>query len=1168
MALRNWLIRGLILAALAALGAGGWVMQSWVGPDRVRAAVLAHLNEEFDGVDVHVGSAHLRIFGGIAVSDLRLSRRGDPPERAFLSVPSAVLYHDKEQLNRGRLVIRKVEFDRPHLRLARGPDGRWNVAGIARPSPPDKPVPTFVARAATVAVEDLSPGGLPPLTLSDATFTLLNDPLPILSAKAKALAGGLGAAVVRARVNRVTGQVDVGVELPDLPLGELATAACQRFAPEFAPQLAGLSGRLAVRADVASNPADPQPLRADVPATVRDGRFAHPDLPWAFEHLSCTAAYADGRVKVTRATAKLGPADVELSLETRPPAAAGSPADDPVAFAEDRLQRLDLSVRGLSVGDELFARLPAKAAKVRQLFDPSGGVDLAVRVSRDASGLKRELEARPDGMRITYEKFKYPVTDLRGWVRHTVAPGSQPDVRVDLIGTAGGQPVTIKGQVYGDGPDPAINVRIAGSNMPIDDVLVNAFPGKYPAVVRQFRAGGRGDFVAEIAQKQGVNLCENEFRVEIRDATVNYERFPYRLEKVKGRLVVRVAASDETRGVRPGEPPIRADDRDEIVLDGFTAAHAGGTVWLHGSRRPIPGGRDSKLTLHVGGSRCPVDADLRTALKAMRLDPVWTTFNPRGELTFAADVEVIDRGGEQAVKSSSRQVVKSPGVGPRVLVPGVRLGDVRHDDVTTVDFDPLTDLSLTFQFYGPAATPSFFAYDLTDLSGWLKYQGGRVSMANFAARHLESRVRLAAGDVRFYPDGSVWANLGDLEVKPLVADRALLLALPEKLRAGGEALNLRGGAELSVRQLVVQTPPDAPGPSSLPPPEAAPAVYPGPPQAVTPVGATRPTARGQSPDSAPPAADPVIYWDAELRLAGAAVDAGVEWDGLHGAIGCRGRHEGTHLGAVRGNVWLDHGAIARQPVSGLKASFHLPPQQAAANARPGTYAPPEAYFEDVAATAFGGTVGGRAWVALDDPTRYELWLVAADVRLEDVARHHRLGSDADLSGVAQGQLRLYNRPDPRTGQLTLEGFGKVDVPAGRMYNLPVLLELVKVLKMQTPDKTAFEEAHAAFRLRADRVYVDQLDLVGAAVCLGGSGELTTDANYLKFEFYTIWSQLLKRWLSTPAGDITALLSKSLFKIKLTRADGKQTVETEMVPLLTEPVKGVLDRLTRTPRAGR
>ena len=67
-----------------------------------------HLSEQFEGAEVHVGSAHMRILGGIAVTDLKITRPGpDGGEVPLIVVPSAVLYHDKEQLNRGRLVISK-----------------------------------------------------------------------------------------------------------------------------------------------------------------------------------------------------------------------------------------------------------------------------------------------------------------------------------------------------------------------------------------------------------------------------------------------------------------------------------------------------------------------------------------------------------------------------------------------------------------------------------------------------------------------------------------------------------------------------------------------------------------------------------------------------------------------------------------------------------------------------------------------------------------------------------------------------------------------------------------------------------------------------------------------------------------------------------------------------
>jgi hypothetical protein len=311
----------------------------------------------------------------------------------------------------------------------------------------------------------------------------------------------------------------------------------------------------------------------------------------------------------------------------------------------------------------------------------------------------------------------------------------------------------------------------------------------------------------------------------------------------------------------------------------------------------------------------------------------------------------------------------------------------------------------------------------------------------------------------------------------------------------------------------------------------------------------------------PPDPEPVVYWDLELKLAGAAVEIGVPWEELFGRIVCKGRYEGTHIGLVCGNAWLDRAVVARQPVGAVRFRAWSEPQKPDPT-RPGFFLPSEVEFLDLSGDLFHGILGGEARVVLAEPVRYDVWLTATDVQLDEVARHYlgRLGSDADLKGVAQAQLRLYSRLDPKTGKFAVEGSGKIDVPTGRMYNLPILLDLVKLTKFHTPDKTAFEEAHAAFRVHGDRVKVDQLDLIGKAVCLGGSGEMDISGEYVKFEFYTIWSVILKQMINTPVGDFSAFLSKNLFKIKLTRENGELKYRPEAVPLVSEPTKAVVERL--------
>jgi hypothetical protein len=1155
-AVRSWLIRGVILAGVAALIGVAWLANSWVSPERVRTQLVAHLTEQFDGVEVHVGSARMRILGGIAVTDLTLTRRGDP--HPFLVVPSAVIYHDKEQLNRGRLVIRKVELENPELTLERAPDGTWNLEKVLREgTPADKPVPTFVAKGATLTVTDRGPDGLPPLKLTDLQLTLLNDPLPVLSVQAQGAAAGYGAFQARVQMNRISRQATVRLDLPELPVAG-AAAAAGKVAPELAPHLARLAATAAVRAELTYTPDTIPAWRHDVRVEVKDGRFEHPEIPWPVENLALKARCVDGRVKVEEASAKVGPAQVRFSLETRPtppgPAPKGG-ADDPIARLEEHLQRFDVSLAGVPLTDELFARLGETGAKIKRALSPTGSIDFGYRFTREAAGWRREYEVRPRTVAVVYESFRYPVADVRGWVKRTVTHAGQDVTQIDLRGTAGGQ-VTLTGQLSGPRPDQALNLRLTGTDVPLDEKLIAALPGKYPDIVRQFRATARGDFVAEITQQHGVNLTENEFRIDVRDGTVNYTQFPYPVEKVKGRVVIRSHSTNPARPLRPGEPLRPLPDRDEIVFDGLTGIHAGAAVWLNGAKRPKPGSRDRVLTLHIGGNNCPVDADLRTALRELKLDTVWTTFDPKGTLTFDADLEVLDRA--------------APPDRPD------------HDP----PFDPASDLKLAFTFSGPTVTPSFFRYELTDLAGLLEYRDGQLRLERFTGRHGDAKLKLAAGEVRFYPDGTLWANLGGLEMKPFVADPAFLTALPPGLRAGMADLKLKGNVDLAVKHLVVLTPPDPPG-GAIPPPDPLP-IGPAasgtrePPVVAVNRGFAPPArqviARGQAPTTLPPTPfppssaarqpDPIVYWDAELKLAGAGLEAGLPWEEVFGSVACRGRYEGTHLGLVRGNIWLDRAVIAGQPVSGMRGHVRVLPQVANPT-RPGEFLPIELSITDVSATLFHGVLGGEARVVLTDPVRYELWLSATDVQLDEVARHYgfnKPGSDADLKGIAQAQLHLYNRPDPRTGQLVTEGAGKIDVPTGRMYNLPILLDLVKVFKWQVPDKTAFEEAHAVFRIQGDRVKVEQIDLIGNAVCLGGSGELDFTGEYVWFEFYMIWSKVLKQMINTPIGDLTAFLSKNLFKIRMVRENGELKYRPEPIPVVSEPVKAVADRLKS--RAGR
>jgi hypothetical protein len=1150
MSLRSWIIRGLIfLAGMAALAISGWLITSWVSPERVRTDVIDALSKQFEGdsVQIEVGSASLRILGGISVTDLKLTRKG--AAGPFFTVPAAILYHDKEQLNRGRLVIKRIELENPELNLERSPDGQWNVEGIGTDGPADRPVPTFLIKNGTVRLHDRGPDPLPEVTVSGVQLTLLNDPIPVLAFQARGVAKGFGPVEVRARLDRIKSQFSVGLEFGNVPLGEVVARTADRLSPGLSAQLAGLTATATVRADLtcAKTAKSWQLHQHHVCLDLKDGRYTHPELPWPVEGIVASVQLVDGRLSVKDAGARLGPARVKLSLESR--AEGGAPdevpaeADDALKRLERHLEGLDLTVDDLPLDDTLFRALPARAQRMREKLSPVGHVNLSYKFSRrkkveggEKAGWVRELKLSPQQVGMTYFQFKYPVKELCGTVKRTVKDSAGPVTTLALTGTAGDQKITIDGQITGEGEDPGINLKVSGVNVPINDTLVKAFPPRYAELVNRFGAEGRGDFVAEFVQAEGVNLCENEFRIEVRDARIRHKEFPYSLDKVKGRLIVRVAVVDP----RPGEDVAGRPDRDEIILDGFTAVHDGAAVSLTGSRRPIPGSRDKKLVLHVAANNCPVDDDLKAIVHAFKIDSVRRTFNPRGKLTFTADLELTDRAAP----------------------PG------RPDHEAALN--PATDLKLTFLFQGATVRPNFFPYDLTDFSGSLKYEAGMVKLDNFAGRHGETYLKLEKGEAKFCPNGQVWANLGHMEIKPLIADEEFIRALPGQLSAGMREFKLKGGTELVMNQLVVLTPPDAPpltaaaarvthsmynapvaraSGSELPPAAAA-----------VPFDPAAPPPRAPSP-VAPAPPDPIVYWDLELRLLSASFDTGVTWEQAFGTIACKGRYENTHLGQVRGGFLVDSTSIAGQPVTKILGHFGAD-EQKPDPLRPGEFLAPVLEFPNLSGKLFHGDLGGQARVALTSPVRFALWLQASDVQLDDVARHFKstLGSDADLKGIAQAKLLLRNRPDAVTGRLVVEGDGEINVPTGRMFNLPILLDLVKLFKFGPADKTAFEEAHAIFHILGDRVKVDQIDLIGRAVCLGGSGEFDTSGNFVRFDFYTIFSQVLAKLINTPVGDLTAFLSQNLFVIRLTRENGELKYKQDVIPVVSELARSVADRL--------
>jgi hypothetical protein len=303
--------------------------------------------------------------------------------------------------------------------------------------------------------------------------------------------------------------------------------------------------------------------------------------------------------------------------------------------------------------------------------------------------------------------------------------------------------------------------------------------------------------------------------------------------------------------------------------------------------------------------------------------------------------------------------------------------------------------------------------------------------------------------------------------------------------------------------------------------------------------------------SADPASLPDVFWDGQLWLQNAKLNLGVEVSEITGTLACIGRHNGWQMLGLNGNVLLDRAMVFKQPFRNVHSKLQMREDA------------PEVLLIGLQAPIFDGDVSGQARLDFNPSTlRYELNLTASQIQLEQFGRHN-FGAQPQLSGVASARLHLTGRGD---GVSSLDGNGSLRVPYSRftrLYNLPLLLDLLKFLGLRWPDRTAFEEAIADFSIHGNRVNIARLDLLGNVVSLYGKGDVNLDGTNLHLDFYPSWGRV-EQMLPQMVRGLSPAISKNLLQIEMRGNVGATpsdlTFIKKPVPILMDPLMQLRDRV--------
>lgn len=1105
MTWRKWLVRSLVFSVLGLATLAALLYEAWTNPSAVRHQVLAKLHQEFIGASVSLDSARLRLLGGIAVRELRMARRDELDRGDFLYVPSAVIYHDKEHLLDGTLALRKIELDQPCVRIVRERNGRINLTGLLRPPDLNIRVPTILIRRGTIVIEDQRDSGPNVLLeIKDVNLTVVNDPLSTLVIEGGGQTDALGAVQIHARFHRPTDATSAVLELPEVPVGSALMQRLAGFCPDFVRHIRELTGTAHLQATLIYRPGAAEPWSYDCRCELKEGTWQHENLPVPLRHIEAKLRCINGRIPHAELSAQAGSATSQA-----PPATVKVDLDNlvwpkkPPRCVEDVVSRLEAKVEHLPITSNFFEHLPPACQKIHLTYNPAGPVSLAYTYRRpDAEHWEKHWTIQPEGMTAEFIDFRYPLEGVTGRITLDMASDRDDSIRVDLTGRGANRPVTVRGRIQGDGASE-VDLLIAAEDVPVDHQLLSALPQKSRDLARTFlpsrsRELGLPEHPLELVQSAGLaNIKVFVRRARGQETFAN--RYLIGLHDASLKYDLFPYPLEKVRGVLDIQP-------DHWECRDFYGSHKGGEIRVNACSFRVDAG-EARAVVRAGGQAAPPVGAARRAAPLVRLgspDLPGDSIPPESRRPQHECVQVAIRGKDILLDPEFEQALSPPEVPGRAALRNAwsmlaLRGRLSFESVVIDRPDQPQDIDVAVEITGCAMEPDFFRYPMTDLSAKVRYKQGLVHVKDVSARHRDCRLGLSEAKILLKPQGGFTAWFTDIRGDDLLPDDEFLRALHPALRRGLEPLQLAKPLDVKTSLLVLDAP-----------------AVPGEPMK--------------------------IWWEGGAYLKKQVFQAGVEISDVDGVIWCRGHHNGRQFESIKGNAVFQRASILGQPFTGLQGRIEVAAET-----------PDILSLYDLKANLFGGIIGGEARFAFASPLRYEVKLDALRIQLEQFGRHNELSPDARLQGLARASLYLKGEGTDLNG---LRGDGRVEVPHGKMYRLPLLLGLLKAFGLRMPDQTAFEEARMVFDIEGPQMRVHNLDLYGSAISLRGQGTLNLNGSNLNLDFTTHWGRM-PQILPPGLSDISQAVSDQLFKIKLRGKISAPRFEKELIPGVVEPIKKAL-----------
>ncbi len=347
------------------------------------------------------------------------------------------------------------------------------------------------------------------------------------------------------------------------------------------------------------------------------------------------------------------------------------------------------------------------------------------------------------------------------------------------------------------------------------------------------------------------------------------------------------------------------------------------------------------------------------------------------------------------------------------------------------------------------ATPQFFPYRWEKIKAILSMENGIVNFESLSAHHgpTSFTARLKLTELKDF-----WvARFEDVYVGNMIPDEDFVKALPLTLRQVFDTLKITSPFSMSgVFEFKGTYDPVSPALTSA--------------------------------------------WALKYFVSGMSLDLGVLIENICGEIETQGTMFDNQV-EMQGRLKIASLSFMGYPVTNITGPFHVTQNQVIFGSR-GTFEPQPANHipkaialsDRVQGEIFQGIVSMDAIVNMAQTMEYRSRIELTRASLANWAQFNGYGA-SQIRGIMNGWLDISGQGMDSN---RIAGRGQLWISQAELYELPMFIRMFNLLKFVPPDKTAFNFAFADFGISNSRFNFDQIDFIGTAISMAGSGHIRFD----------------------------------------------------------------------------